>query len=224
VLLIGMPAPADLHALASRLTHGLIAVIVSEEEVYEGRRLARDVDNVMFTPPGPAGSVPWRDAFFTIIYAPEMTPEIKRVLSPTGSCIVPSVRGVTLIQLPSVADHRGSLTFGEVVKQVPYEVKLFFLIHGVPENSVRGEHAHRRTRQFLVCAHGSCEVIVDDGANRREYRLDSPSSALIIEPMVWAVQHKYSHDAVLLVLASHPYDASEYIRDYAEFQRLVQGA
>ncbi len=35
--------------------------------------------------------------------------------------------------------------------------------------------------------------------------------------MVWAVEYKYSPDAVLLVLASDFYDASDYIRDYSEF-------
>ena len=35
--------------------------------------------------------------------------------------------------------------------------------------------------------------------------------------MTWAVQYKYSRDAVLLVFASNSYDADDYIRDYAEF-------
>jgi hypothetical protein len=63
-----MPPAAELLELSSRLTHGLVAVLVSEEEVYEGRRLARDVDNVMFSPADPNGNVPWPDGFFTIIW------------------------------------------------------------------------------------------------------------------------------------------------------------
>ncbi len=38
--------------------------------------------------------------------------------------------------------------------------------------------------------------------------------------MTWAVQYKFSRDAVLLVLASDSYDADDYIRDYAEFLAL----
>ena len=38
---------------------------------------------------------------------------------------------------------------------------------------------------------------------------------------VWAAQHHYTRDAVLLVAASHPYDADDYIRDYAEFRRWI---
>ena len=40
--------------------------------------------------------------------------------------------------------------------------------------------------------------------------------------MVWASQFRYSPDAVLLVLASHPYDPDDYIRDYGDF--VAQGA
>jgi hypothetical protein len=35
--------------------------------------------------------------------------------------------------------------------------------------------------------------------------------------MTWGSQFHYSSGAVLLVLASHPYDAGDYIRDYDEF-------
>jgi hypothetical protein len=39
--------------------------------------------------------------------------------------------------------------------------------------------------------------------------------------MVWSVQYKYTLDAKLLVLASHLYDPDDYIRDYADYRRLV---
>ena len=35
--------------------------------------------------------------------------------------------------------------------------------------------------------------------------------------MIWCSQCRYSSDAMLLVLASHVYDAHDYIRDYDEF-------
>jgi len=59
--------------------------------------------------------------------------------------------------------------------------------------------------------------MVDDRVNRQEFVLDSPGIGIYIPPLVWAVQYKYSPDAVLLVLASEFYDASDYIRDYSDF-------
>jgi hypothetical protein len=130
------------------------------------------------------------------------------------------VKGVGLVRLPVVDDIRGMLSFGEIQKDVPFEVKRYFLVFGVPSRHVRGEHAHRKLHQFLVCVHGNCNVLVDDGLNRQEFGLDTPGIGLHISPMVWAVEYKYSSDAVLLVLASDFYDASDYIRDYSEFLAL----
>jgi hypothetical protein len=102
---------------------------------------------------------------------------------------------------------------------LPFVPKRFFVVRDVPSRDVRGEHAHRELHQFLVCVAGECSLVVDDGATRRELRLDSPSVGVHLPPRVWAVQYRFSPDAVLLVLASHAYDAADYIRDYGEFVR-----
>jgi UDP-2-acetamido-3-amino-2,3-dideoxy-glucuronate N-acetyltransferase len=130
------------------------------------------------------------------------------------------VQGVTIHRLPRVDDLRGSLTFGEANLHVPFEVKRYFVVFGVSNQQIRGEHAHRTLHQFLVCVHGSCHVVADDGITRQEFALDQPSVGLHLQPMTWAVQYKYSSDAVLMVLASDSYDAADYIRDYSEFLAL----
>ena len=142
--------------------------------------------------------------------------------SETGKLEGSQVLGVGIYQLPVVEDMRGSLSFAEVEQFMPFAAKRYFLVYDVKSHEVRGEHAHRHLHQFLVCVKGSCLVVVDDGINREEYEMNSPSIAIHIPPMVWGVQYKYSSDAVLLVLASDKYDASEYIRDYEEFLELVK--
>lgn len=131
-----------------------------------------------------------------------------------------TIKGVSVCRLPLVDDIRGLLSFGEVERQVPFEVKRYFLVFGVPSRHVRGEHAHRSLHQFLVCVHGRCSVVADDGVNRQEFLLDSPAVGVHIPPMIWSVQYKYSADAVLLVLASDLYNAADYIRDYSDFLTL----
>jgi hypothetical protein len=64
-------------------------------------------------------------------------------------------------------------------------------------------------------------VVVDDGKTAEEVELREPDLGLYVPPMTWAVQFRYSEDAVLLVLASHHYDAGDYIRDYDEFLKLA---
>jgi UDP-2-acetamido-3-amino-2,3-dideoxy-glucuronate N-acetyltransferase len=134
------------------------------------------------------------------------------------------VTGVTLHRLPQVHDMRGSLSFGEVASQIPFEVRRYFLVYNVASKEIRGEHAHRSLHQFLICVHGRCHVVADDGANREEFVLDSPTIGLHLAPMVWGIQYKYTADAVMLVLASDKYDPGSYIREYSEFMQLVRAA
>ena len=140
----------------------------------------------------------------------------------TGKIESAQVKGVCVYKLPLIQDTRGSLSFAEVEQFLPFDPKRYFLVYDVKSNEIRGEHAHRQLQQFLVCVKGSCSVVVDNGKNREEYKLNSPEMAILIPPMVWGIQYKYSPDAVLMVLASEKYDESEYIRNYDEFIELVK--
>ncbi len=122
-----------------------------------------------------------------------------------------------LYTLPVVTDYRGCLTFAEIDHPIPFVPKRYFFVYAVPSREIRGEHAHRQCQQFLVCVRGSCSVIVDDGAEREEVLLDRPNLGLYLAPMVWATEYQYSHDAILMVLASDIYRPEDYIRDYAQF-------
>jgi acetyltransferase-like isoleucine patch superfamily enzyme len=128
-----------------------------------------------------------------------------------------AVKGVTLHSFSVIPDLRGNLTVGEFGRQIPFAPQRYFVVYGVPSREVRGEHAHRVCHQFLICLRGSCAVVADDGENRVEVLLDVPSRGLYLPPMTWGVQYQYSADAMLLVFASHHYDANDYIREYEQF-------
>lgn len=130
--------------------------------------------------------------------------------------------GTRLIRVPGVLDLRGNLVHLTSRVEIPFEIQRVFFVYGVPSRDVRGEHAHRALHQLLVCVHGVCHIIVDDGSRRDELILDDPTVGLYVPPMVWSIQYKYSPDAVLAVLASAPYDPSDYIRDYDEYLQLVR--
>lgn len=135
---------------------------------------------------------------------------------------VPLVLGVRIHELKHVADLRGDLCVAEWEKDLPFTPRRVFLVYDVPSAKVRGEHAHKVCHQFLVCVKGSVSVIADDGERRGEYVLDRPWLGLHLPPLVWGIQYKYSSDAVLMVFASHTYDADDYIRDYDDFLRLAK--
>lgn len=131
--------------------------------------------------------------------------------------------GCVLWPLPRFSDLRGSLVAVEYEQDLPFRPERSFFVFDVPNEEVRGEHAHRWCSQLLVAVHGGLSVVVDDGNVSSEVRLDRPDRGLLIPPLVWGVQYRFTRDAVLGVFASHAYDPADYIRDYEEFVGFVPG-
>jgi acetyltransferase-like isoleucine patch superfamily enzyme len=134
-----------------------------------------------------------------------------------------AVEGVELISAPIIRDMRGSLSAREIGKGLPFLPRRCFVVFDVPSKEVRGEHAHKVCAQFLVAIKGSVNVVCDDGRKRQEFVLDSPELGLYLPAMIWASQYRYTADAALLVLASHEYDAADYIRSYDAYLELRRG-
>lgn len=120
-----------------------------------------------------------------------------------------------------IMDARGALTVGEVPTEVPFSPARYFVVFDVPSLELRGEHAHKQCQQFLICLHGSCRVLLDNGQSRCEVTLDRPDMGVFMPEMIWGTQYRYTPDAVLLVFASRTYEADDYIRTYEEFMAIV---
>jgi hypothetical protein len=114
-------------------------------------------------------------------------------------------------------DARGALTVAEVPNEVPFSPARYFVVFNVPTTELRGEHAHKKCQQFLICLHGSCRLLLDDGLKRCEITLDCPDMGVFMPEMIWGTQYRYSPDAVLLVFASRTYEAEDYLRTYDDF-------
>ena len=127
------------------------------------------------------------------------------------------IGGCSVYAMRSITDPRGALTVGEVGEELPFTPARYFAVYDVPSVELRGEHAHKECQQFLLCIHGSCRILLDDGNERCELTLDRPDYGVFMPPMVWGTQYRYSADAVLMVFASHSYDADDYLRTYEEF-------
>ena len=134
------------------------------------------------------------------------------------------VGATRLIQLREIVADNGSLVVGEVPQTLPFVVRRFFALYGIPAGEARGTHAHRECEQFLVCLRGSVTALVDDGRSQREVVLDRPDLGLYMPRLTWGTQSEYSADAVLMVFASDPYDAADYVEDYQEFLTLADAA
>lgn len=133
----------------------------------------------------------------------------------------PSVDDCSMLDVPKVEDRRGSLSFVEHGLALPFDVCRVFYIYDIPGGKSRGEHAHVECHQFLVAAGGSFRVRLDDTSRAETVELRRPDYGLHIPPGIWAGERDFSSGAVCLVLASHPYDEDDYIRDYDAYEEFV---
>ena len=134
-----------------------------------------------------------------------------------------TAKGARIVSIPVVTDSRGSLSYAQLGDQFPFEVRRYFLLFNVPEGAIRGAHAHKELEQYIVCVHGSCRVIVDDGVHRDELRLSSPDRGVYLPPLLWTTVVPDSKDTTVIVLASAEYDQDDYIRDYDEYLAITSG-
>jgi dTDP-4-dehydrorhamnose 3,5-epimerase-like enzyme len=114
-----------------------------------------------------------------------------------------------IITLPTFRDSRGSLTVAE--KNIPFSIQRVYYILDVPDAVTRGGHRHKKNIQALFCIKGSCVISINDGHNKDEFLLDRPEKCLILETKDWHTMHSFTEDAILFVLASEPFDVSDYI-------------
>lgn len=123
----------------------------------------------------------------------------------------------TIIEMDKHHSDKGNLTVVENGVTVPFDVKRTYYLYDIPGGESRGAHAHKKLRQLIVAASGSFSVTLDDGKVRRTFLLNRPYQGLLVMPGIWRDLNDFSSGAVCLVLASEPYEESDYIRSYEEF-------
>lgn len=128
---------------------------------------------------------------------------------------------VRLIDLPVISDPRGDLTFVEGERHVPFNIARVYFLYNVPVDAERGGHAHHELEQVIFALSGSFRIKVDDGRERATYWLRDPRKGLYVRNMIWREMDSFSQGAVCMVLASHPYDEGDYMRDYEAFLTAV---
>ena len=126
-----------------------------------------------------------------------------------------------ILKLPEFLDE-ARLISTQNRSVIPFSIKRVFIISEVQKKTLRGKHAHKKTKQAMFCIQGSVSVCLNDGRKKRVYRLDQPSKGLFIDRLVWSEMYGFSPDAILMVLASDYYDERDYIRDYKRFLGLLK--
>ena len=104
---------------------------------------------------------------------------------------------------------------------LPFEVKRVYWTYYTPDSVIRGHHAHRELEQLIFATSGQIEFTLEGPDGKVEtFQLHAPNTGLYIPRRYWRTI-KFSHNAVLLCLASLEYEESDYIREYDDFKSFV---
>jgi len=126
-----------------------------------------------------------------------------------------------IINLPKIEDPRGNLTFVEQLKHVPFEIKRVYWIYDVPGGQIRGGHAFKKQREFIIALSGSFDMVIHDGKEEKRYHLNRSYYGLYIPNGLWRHMENFSTNSVAMVLSSTSFDESDYIRDFETFKQDI---
>lgn len=130
----------------------------------------------------------------------------------------PLVEDARTVELPRHERDYGVVIAAEGAADAPFAIARVFTVCA-PVDSMRGDHAHRQCRQFMFCPRGAVDVGLDDGANRKRFRLARDNLALYVPAMIWNVVSFLAPETVLVVLCDQPFSEDDYIRDYDLYRR-----
>lgn len=113
--------------------------------------------------------------------------------------------------------NTGYISIAEIDAEVPFPIKRVYWTYYTPNHVIRGGHAHKVLQQIIVAVSGIIEIELEGKKNKKhQFKLDKPSIGVYIPSGYWR-DIRFSHNAVMLCLASEIYDESDYIRNYESF-------
>lgn len=125
-----------------------------------------------------------------------------------------------LIYLNAIGSSiEGFITVAEIEKNIPFSIKRVYWTYYTPQNVIRGYHAHKQLRQIIFAVSGAIKFKIETKSGSKQvFVLDEPHKGLYLPPGTWR-EIQFTHNAVLLCLASEWFEESDYIRDYNDFLR-----
>lgn len=119
------------------------------------------------------------------------------------------------------SSNLGYISVAEAQQNIPFEIKRVYWTYYTPQDVVRGGHAHKELEQVIFAVSGTITFNTEDQqGNKETFVLDHPSKGLYLPKLIWRDIH-FTHNAVLLCLASEHYTEGDYFREFADFKNFT---
>lgn len=103
------------------------------------------------------------------------------------------------------------------LSDVPFQIRRIYWISNFKKGTIRGRHAHKTLTQMMLLLSGTLELSLYEGRACQTFMMQAGDEPILIKPGKWRIMKNGSVDTVVLVLASHEYDESDYIRDWDSY-------
>ena len=130
------------------------------------------------------------------------------------------MKGLKISNLQEI-NSNGSIIVSEIKKNFDFLSKRVFFVKG-KKDDIRGNHAHKNQKQFMVCVSGSVMLKFNDGLEDKEVALNNSLMGIEVAPLIWGSQTYLEDNIILMVLCDQIYDESDYIRDYYQFKKYLE--
>jgi hypothetical protein len=128
-----------------------------------------------------------------------------------------------IINLPKILDERGNLSFFENENQIPFKIKRTYWIYDVPGGEIRGSHAFKEQKEFIIALSGSFDVVLHDASAEFRFHLSRSYYGLFISNLIWRKIENFSTNSLALIVSDREYNPDDYLRDFEEFKILKNG-
>jgi len=127
-----------------------------------------------------------------------------------------------LTSIDHIQDERGNLSVAEFGKHFDFKIERMFYLSNIGQNEQRGNHAHEKLNQFILCVSGSFDIELDNGKLKKTFTMSNNGIGLFVNGLVWRTMDNFTSDAVMVVLCDRIYSNDVVIRDYKEFLTKVE--
>lgn len=109
-------------------------------------------------------------------------------------------------------------------RDIPFEIKRTYWVYDVPGGEARLGHAYHKNCEFIVALSGSFDVVIYDGEKETVYSLNRSYYGLYVPKRIWRTLTNFSTNSLALLIASEPYDESDYILEIEDYRRLIKNS
>ena len=132
------------------------------------------------------------------------------------------IKGVKVVEFKNFVDSRGTLSSLQFKETLDFLPERIFLLSAINDSVIRGNHAHKKCKQFIYVMHGSVKVTIHNGRESAQSILNSDGKGLLLDSLIWTRLENFSSNTLVMVIASDNYDDTDYIHNWEDFMKFTK--